>query len=282
MTTIPSLTLNDGHTIPQFGYGTFQVPPEQTAEAVAAALAAGYRHIDTAQMYRNEQGVGEGIRASGLARDDVYVTSKLNTGAHLPVDARRAFDGTLEALGMDYVDLFLIHWPMVLSYGGDFVSTWKVFEELQASGRARSIGVSNFRVVDLQRLLAEADVVPAVNQIEVNPYFANDPLRAFGQEHGILTEAWSPLAQGAVLGEPALLQVAERLGRTPSQVVLRWHVQRGDIVFPKTTSPARMRENLAVFDFELGAGDMAALATIDRGPQGRTGADPDTFDYKPA
>ena len=282
MTTIPSLTLNDGHTIPQFGYGTFQVPPEQTTEAVAAALAAGYRHIDTAQMYRNEQGVGEGIRASGLARDDVYVTSKLNTGAHLPVDARRAFDGTLEALGMDYVDLFLIHWPMVLSYGGDFVSTWKVFEELQASGRARSIGVSNFRVVDLQRLLAEADVVPAVNQIEVNPYFANDPLRAFGQEHGILTEAWSPLAQGAVLGEPALLQVAERLGRTPSQVVLRWHVQRGDIVFPKTTSPARMRENLAVFDFELGAGDMAALATIDRGPQGRTGADPDTFDYKPA
>ena len=282
MTTIPSLTLNDGNLIPQVGYGTFQVPPAETAAAVAAALDAGYRHVDTAQMYGNEAEVGEGIRASGLAREDVYVTTKLNTGAHLPDDARAAFDGSLEALGTDYVDLFLIHWPMVLSYGGDFISTWKVFEELQADGRARSIGVSNFRIVDLQRLLAETDVVPVVNQIEVNPYFTNDPLRTFGLEHGILTEAWSPLAQGAVFGEAALRQVAERHGRSVPQVIMRWHIQRGDIVFPKTMSPERMRENLGVFDFELGADDMAAIATIDRGPHGRTGADPDTFDYKPA
>ena len=281
MTTIPNLTLNDGHAIPQLGFGTFQVPPGKTAATVRAALDAGYRHIDTAEMYDNEAGVGEAVRASSLAREDVFITSKLNTGAHLPDEARRAFEGTLQALGTDYVDLFLIHWPMVLSYGGDFVSTWKVLEEFKADGRARSIGVSNFRVRDLQRLLDETDVIPAVNQIEVNPYFTNDPLRRFGHEHGILTEAWSPLAQGAALGEPALLQVAERAGRTPSQVIVRWHLQRGDIVFPKTISPERMRENLSVLDFELGPDDMAALATIDRGPGGRTGADPETFDYKP-
>jgi 2,5-diketo-D-gluconate reductase A len=282
MTAIPDLKLNDGHTIPQLGYGTYQVPPAETAGAVRAALQTGYRHLDTAEMYDNEAGVGEGVRASGLPREDVYITSKLSNGAHLPDDARRAFDGTLRALDMDYVDLFLIHWPMVLSYGGDFVSTWKVLQEFKADGRARSIGVSNFRVEDLERLLAETDVPPAVNQIEAHPYFSNDALRAFGAEHGILTEAWSPLAQGAVLDEPALVRIAERLGRTTSQVVLRWHLQRGDIVFPKTSSPERMRENLSVFDFELGPDDLATLATIDRGPQGRTGPDPDTFDYKPA
>ena len=282
MTTIPNLTLNDGHAIPQLGFGTFQVPPGKTAATVRAALDAGYRHIDTAQMYDNEAGVGEAVRASGLAREDVFITSKLNTGAHLPDEARRAFEGTLQALGTDYVDLFLIHWPMVLSYGGDFVSTWKVLEEFKTDGRARSIGVSNFRVQDLQRLLDETDVIPAVNQIEVNPYFANDPLRRFGHEHGILTEAWSPLAQAAVLGEPALLRVAQRLDRKPAQIVMRWHIQRGDVVFPKTMSPERMRENLGIFDFALDAEDMTTLATIDRGPDGRTGADPDTFDYKPA
>jgi len=282
MTAIPDLKLNDGHTIPQLGYGTYQVPPAETAGAVRAALQTGYRHIDTAEMYDNEAGVGEGVRASGLARDDVYITSKLSNGAHLPDDARRAFDGTLQALGMDYVDLFLIHWPMVLSYSGDFVSTWKVLQEFKADGRARSIGVSNFRVEDLERLLAETDVAPAVNQIEAHPYFNNDALRAFGGEHGILTEAWSPLAQGAVLDEPAPVRIAERLGRTTSQGVLRWHVQRGDIVFPKTISSERMRENLSVYDFELGPDDLATLATIDRGPQGRTGPHPDTFDYKPA
>jgi len=282
MHAIPDLTLNDGQRIPQLGYGTFQVPPEETAAAVRAALDAGYRHIDTAQLYHNERGVGEGVRDSGLARNDVYVTTKLSTGAHVPDDTRRAFDGSLEALGTDHVDLFLIHWPMVLSYGGDFVSTWRVLEEFKADGRARSIGVSNFRIVDLQRLLEETGTIPAVNQIEVNPYFSNDPLRAFGHEHGIITEAWSPLAQGAALGEPAVQQVAARRGQTASQVIMRWHIERGDIVFPKTMSPERMRENLDVFDFALEAEDLVALATIDRGPGGRTGADPDTFDYKPA
>ena len=282
MTMIPRLTLNDGHTIPQLGFGTFQVPPAQTAETVRAALEVGYRHIDTAQMYDNEAGVGAGLRASGLPREDVFVTTKLNTGAHLPNDARRAFEGSLATLGMDYVDLFLIHWPMVRSYGGDFVSTWQVLEEFKADGHARSIGVSNFRIVDLERLLAETNVVPAVNQIEVNPFFANDPLRQLGRDHGILTEAWSPLAQGAALSEPVVIAIAQRLGRTPAQVVNRWHIQRGDILFPKTMSVARMRENLAVFDFELSDADMAGIATIDRGPEGRTGANPDTFDYKPA
>jgi 2,5-diketo-D-gluconate reductase A len=281
MNAIPDLTLNDGQRIPQLGYGTFQVPPAETAAAVRAALDAGYRHIDTAQLYHNERGVGEGVRDSGLARSDVYITTKLSTGAHVPDDARRAFDGSLEALATDYVDLFLIHWPMVRSYGGDFVSTWRVLEGFKADGRARSIGVSNFRIVDLQRLLEETETIPAVNQIEVNPYFTNDPLRAFGHEHGIITEAWSPLAQGAALGEPAVQEVAARRGRTASQVIVRWHIERGDIVFPKTMSPERMRENLAVFDFALGAEDLAALATIDRGPGGRTGADPDTFDYRP-
>jgi 2,5-diketo-D-gluconate reductase A len=281
-TPVPTIQLSDSAAIPQLGFGVFQVPPADTAAVVAEALETGYRHIDTAQMYRNERGVGEGLRASGLPRDQVWITSKLNNGYHRPDDARRAFDTTLAELGMDYVDLFLIHWPMVLSYGGDFVSTWKVLQEFKADGRARSIGVSNFRVEDLERLLAETDVPPAVNQIEAHPYFSNDALRAFGAEHGILTEAWSPLAQGAVLDEPALVRIAERLGRTTSQVVLRWHLQRGDIVFPKTSSPERMRENLSVFDFELGPDDLATLATIDRGPQGRTGPDPDTFDYKPA
>lgn len=281
MTSVPELELNDGHTMPQLGFGTFQVPPAQTAGIVQAALEVGYRHIDTAQMYDNERGVGVGLGASGLARADVFITTKLNTGAHRPDDARRALEGSLVDLGMDYVDLCLIHWPMVRSYGGDFVSTWKVLEEFRADGRARSIGVSNFRIVDLERLLEEADVVPAVNQIEAHPFFANDPLRRFGREHGILTEAWSPLAQGAVLGEPVLTAIADRSGRTPAQVVGRWHIQRGDILFPKTMSVARMRENLAVFDFELSDADMAAIATIDRGPDGRTGPNPDTFDYKP-
>jgi 2,5-diketo-D-gluconate reductase A len=278
--TIPTLTLNDGNAIPQLGFGTWQVPADEAADAVQAALEAGYHHIDTAQLYHNERAVGQGIRASGVPREDVFLTTKLSTSRHLPDDARRAFDQSLLDLGTDYVDLFLIHWPMVRSYGGDFISTWEVFEEFKADGRARSIGVSNFRIVDLERLLAEAGVQPAVNQIEVNPFFTNEPLRAFGKEHGILTEAWSPLAVGAALVEPTVVEVAERLGRTPAQVVLRWHLQRGDVLFPKTMSPARMRENLDVFSFELGAEDVSAIATLDRGEAGRTGPHPDTFDYR--
>ena len=281
MTSIPDLTLNDDHTIPQLGFGTYLVPPEKTAELVRAALETGYRHIDTAEMYDNEGGVGEGLRVSGLARDKVYITSKLSNAWHLPDDARRAFDATLADLGSDHVDLFIIHWPLPTRYDGDFVSTWKVLEEFQRDGRARSIGVSNFQIAHLERLAEETGTVPAVNQIEVHPYLTNDELRAYGQTHGIVTEAWSPLARGKVLADPIVTGIAERLKRTPSQVVLRWHVQRGDVVFPKTMSMARMRENLDLFGFELDANDLEAITSLDRGEAGRIGPHPDTIDWIP-
>ena len=281
MTSIPDLTLNDDHTIPQLGFGTYLVPPEKTAESVRAALETGYRHIDTAEMYDNEGGVGEGLRVSGLARDKVYITSKLSNAWHLPDDARRAFDATLADLGSDHVDLFIIHWPLPTRYDGDFVSTWKVLEEFQRDGRARSIGVSNFQIAHLERLAEETGTVPAVNQIEVHPYLTNDELRAYGQTHGIVTEAWSPLARGKVLADPIVTGIAERLKRTPSQVVLRWHVQRGDVVFPKTMSMARMRENLDLFGFELDANDLEAITGLDQGEAGRIGPHPDTFDWIP-
>src|SRR3954449_1388869 len=193
MTSIPSITLNDGHSIPQLGFGVFQIDPEDTAVAVGTALEVGYRHIDTAEMYGNEQGVGEAVRASGLDRDEVFITSKLANGAHRPDDARRAFERTFSELGLEHVDLFLIHWPLPALYGGDFVSTWKTLEEFKADGRARSIGVSNFQVDHLERLAAECDVVPAVNQIELHPYFLNDEVHEYGREHGIATDAWSPI-----------------------------------------------------------------------------------------
>ena len=279
--TVPALTLNDGTTIPQLGFGVFQIPPQDTEAAVTRALEVGYRHIDTAEMYGNEAGVGAAVAASGLARDEVYLTSKLNNGFHRPEDARRAFDDTLKALGTDYVDLFLIHWPLPTRYGGDFVSTWNTLIEFQADGRARSIGVSNFQPDHLARLARETPVVPAVNQIEVHPYFGNEQVRAADAEAGILTEAWSPIAQGDVLDDPVVTDIAGRLDRTASQVVLRWHVQRGDIIFPKTTHEERMRENFAIFDFELSPEDMAAITGLDRGPAGRRGPDPDTFDWIP-
>jgi 2,5-diketo-D-gluconate reductase A len=281
MITVPTIELNDGTAIPQLGFGVFQVDPGETAEAVTRALETGYRHIDTAEMYRNEKGVGEGIRASGLDRDDVYITSKLNNGYHRPDDARQAFEGTLSALGYDSVDLFLIHWPLPTLYDGDYVSTWKVLEEFKADGRARSIGVSNFQVAHLERLAAEADVVPAVNQIELHPYFLNGDVRAYGEANGIATEAWSPIAQGDVLDDPVIAGIAERLGRTPAQVVLRWHIQRDSIVFPKSVSPERMRENFELFDFELDAGDMEQIDGLDRGESGRRGPHPDRFAYVP-
>jgi len=279
--TVPALTLNDASTIPQLGFGVFQIPPADTEAAVSQALEVGYRHIDTAQMYGNEKGVGGAVAASGLAREDVYVTSKLNNGFHRPDDARRAFDATLTALGTDHVDLFLIHWPLPTRYDGDFVSTWNTLIEFQSDGRARSIGVSNFQVDHLARLAEETSVVPAVNQIEVHPYFGNEAVRAADAAAGILTEAWSPIAQGDVLGDPAVTAIADRLGRTPSQVVLRWHVQRGDIVFPKTTHVERMRENFAIFDFALTDDDVAALTALDRGEAGRRGPNPSTFDWIP-
>jgi 2,5-diketo-D-gluconate reductase A len=281
MCAVPTIELNDGHTIPQLGFGVFQIDPDETAAAVTTAVDAGYRHIDTAEMYRNEQGVGEAVRASGLGRDEVFITSKLNNGFHEPDEARRAFEGTLTALGLDHVDLFLIHWPLPTLYDGDFVSTWKTLEEFKADGRARSIGVSNFQAEHLRRLAAEADVVPAVNQIELHPYFLNEEVRAYGEEHGIATEAWSPIAQGAVLDDPVITRIAGRLDRSPAQVVLRWHIQRESIVFPKSVTPERIRENFALFDFELEPGDVEAISALDQGERGRTGPNPDRFAYVP-
>jgi 2,5-diketo-D-gluconate reductase A len=276
MSDVPSIQLNNGRPIPQFGLGVFLVPPEDTVETVAEALRAGYRHIDTAEMYGNEKEVGRAIAESGLHRDDVYITSKLNNGYHLPDDARRAFDETLAALGIDQIDLFLIHWPLPTRYGGDFVSTWKTLEEFYRDGRARSIGVSNYHAHHLNRLFAETEIVPAVNQIEVHPYLVQDELRAFCADHQIAVEAWSPLGRGAVLQDPTITEIASRTGKTAAQVVLRWHIERGDIVFPKSTRPERIAENLDIFDFSLDTRDIAAISALNRNE--RVGPDPETFD----
>jgi 2,5-diketo-D-gluconate reductase A len=276
VTRIPDILLSNGQTIPQFGFGVFQIPPADTARAVTTALEAGYRHIDTAEGYGNEKEVGEAIDGSGLDRADVFITSKLNNGCHRPDDARGAFDRTLGALGSDYVDLFLIHWPLPTKYDGDYVSTWQTLEEFYRDGRARSIGVSNFQPHHIRRLHEECEVPPAVNQIEVHPYFTQSEVRAFCGEHQIAVEAWAPLAQGAVLSDPTIDAIARRVGKTPAQVVLRWHIERGDIVFPKSVTPARIRENVDIFDFELSGEDVEAITALDRGE--RIGPDPDTFD----
>ena len=279
MTAVPDVTLNNGRTIPQFGFGVFQIKPDDTAKAVTEALEAGYRHIDTAEMYGNEKEVGTAIAKSGLDRADVYVTSKLNNGFHRPDDARRAFAGSLEALGFDYLDLFLIHWPLPTRYGGDYVSTWQTLEEFYRDGRARSIGVSNFQPHHLRRLHGESEITPAVNQIEVHPYLTQDDVRAFCAEHQIAVEAWSPLAQGLVLDDPTIVSIAKAVGKTPAQVVLRWHIERGDIVFPKSVTPARIRENFDIFDFELSGEDVEAITALNKNQ--RTGPDPDKFDWIP-
>ena len=280
--SVPTITLNDGNTIPQLGFGVFQIPPKDTAEAVAVALDAGYRHIDTAEMYGNERGVGEAVASSGVDRGDVFITSKLNNGFHEPNEARRAFAQTLTELGTDYIDLFLIHWPLPTLYDGDFVSTWKTLEEFKADGRARSIGVSNFQVDHLERLAAETETVPAVNQIELQPYFHNADVDAYGRVNGIHTEAWAPIAQGKVLKDKTLIEIGERIGKSPAQVALRWHIQRGNIVFPKSTTPSRIKENFALFDFELDAGDVAKIDALDQGEAGRDGPNPSVFDYVPS
>jgi 2,5-diketo-D-gluconate reductase A len=275
VTAIPDVTLNNGQQIPQLGFGVFLIEPQDTVAAVSTALEAGYRHIDTAEMYGNEQEVGEAIRRSGLERGEIYITSKLNNDAHEPDDARRAFDESLKALGLDYLDLFLIHWPLPTRYDGDFVSTWRTLEEFYREGRARSIGVSNFQPHYLRRLHGESEIIPAVNQIEVNPYLTQDELRGFCAEHQIAVEAWSPLGRGNVLEDPEIATIARRAAKTPAQVVLRWHIQRGDIVFPKSVTASRIRENIDIFDFGLSADEVEAITALNRNE--RTGPNPDKF-----
>lgn len=281
MTTIdvPAIALNNGVEIPQLGFGVFQIEPEDTVEAVSQALDVGYRHIDTAQMYGNEREVGEAIAKSGIDPAEIFVTSKLNNGFHAYDDALKAFDGTLAALGKERIDLFLIHWPLPTI--GDFTETWRALEKVYAEGRARSIGVSNFQVNHLERLRNQCTVLPVINQIELHPYLTQAELRGYGQEHSIATEAWSPIAQGGeLLSDPTVTGIATALDRSPAQVVLRWHVQLGNIVFPKSTHRERMAENFAIFDFELSDDDMAAVSGMDRDE--RTGPDPDVFDYVPS
>ncbi len=275
MTAIPGIMLNNGKTIPQFGFGVFQIRPDDTVEAVTTALQAGYRHIDTAEMYRNEKQVGDAIAKSGLDRADVFVTSKLSNDAHRPDDARKAFDESLAALGTDHVNLFLIHWPLPTRYGGDFVSTWKTLEEFYRDGRARSIGVSNFQPHHLRRLHEETEIRPAVNQIELHPFLTQEDVAGFCAEHQIAVESWSPIAQGGVLDDPEIVSIASRAGKTPAQVVLRWHIERGFIVFPKSVTPARIRENIDIFDFELSGEDVERISALNRNE--RTGPDPDKF-----
>ena len=277
MTAIPQIMLNNGRTIPQLGFGVFLIEPENTTEAVTLALQAGYRHIDTAQGYGNEREVGEAIAKSGLDRGDVFITSKLANDSHRPDDARLAFDVSLDALGFDYLDLFLIHWPLPTRYDGDYVSTWQTLEEFYRDGRARSIGVSNFQPHHLRRLHAECEITPAADQIEVHPYLTQQPVREFCAEHPIAIEAWSPLARGGdLLSDPVVVSIAQAAGKTPAQVVLRWHIERGDIVFPKSVTPARIKENIDIFDFELSGQDVETITSLNRDQ--RTGPDPDKFD----
>jgi 2,5-diketo-D-gluconate reductase A len=277
-TAVPTITLNNGVEIPQLGFGVFQIEPESTREATLTALEVGYRHIDTAEMYGNEKEVGQAVRESGIDRGEIFVTSKLNNGYHDPDDAMRAFQQSLDVLDIGHIDLFLVHWP--LPGVGDFVETWKAMERMYEGGDVRAIGVSNFKQHHLNRLFAEATVVPAVNQIEIHPYLTQDDLRDFDREHGIATEAWSPIAQGKVLKDPVLVRIAERLGVSTAQVTLRWHIQRGDIVFPKSVTPERVQENFEIFDFELTDADMTDITTLNKDE--RTGPDPDTFNYIPS
>ncbi|MDT8913804.1 aldo/keto reductase [Amycolatopsis sp. PS_44_ISF1] len=270
---VPEIELNNGVAIPQFGFGVFQIPPEDTAEAVRTALEAGYRHLDTAQLYDNEQGVGQGIRQSGLPREEIFVTTKLANDAQGHDNAITALEGSLQRLGLEQVDLYLIHWP--LPHQDKYVRTWQGFEELLHAGKTRAIGVSNFQIAHLERLAEESGTVPAVNQIELHPALQQAELREYHRAHGIVTEAWSPLAQGEVLEEQVLTELAGKFGKTAAQVVLRWHLQIGNVVFPKSKTPDRIRENIDVFDFELSDEDIDAIGRLDAGH--RTGFDPDTF-----
>jgi 2,5-diketo-D-gluconate reductase A len=270
---VPRIALAGDVRIPQLGYGVFQVPPEITADVTTRALQAGYRHIDTAAAYRNETGVGQAFRASGLAREDVFVTTKCFNDDHGFEEAKRACRASLDRLELDHVDLYLIHWPVPSQ--DRYVETWKALVELQQEGLTRAIGVSNFQPAHLRRIIDETGVTPAINQVELHPRLQQPGLRREHAELGIVTEAWSPLAQGALLDDPVIRGLAEAHGRTPAQVVLRWHLQLGNVVIPKSVTPGRIEENFDLFGFELDAADMEAIAALDRGE--RIGPDPDTF-----
>ncbi|MFC7221422.1 aldo/keto reductase [Streptomyces polyrhachis] len=278
MHIVPSITLNNGVAMPQLGFGVWQVPDAGATAAVSEALEVGYRSIDTAEIYENERGTGRALASSGIAREDLFVTTKLWNTAKQAWDrdaVLRAFDASLERLGLDYVDLYLIHWPRALR--DDYVTIWRVFGEIAQSGRARAVGVSNFKPQNLERLIEEAGLTPAVNQIELHPYFQQAELRAFDQRHGIATESWSPLGQGKdVLADETIGAIAAAHGVTPAQAVIRWHLQLGNIVIPKSVTPARIKENFDVFDFELSPEEMAAIAGLETGK--RLGPDPDDFD----
>ena len=275
MAQVPSIRLNNGIEIPQLGFGVFQVPPDEVIEPVTTAIRAGYRLLDTAAAYQNEEGVGKAIADAGVPREELFITTKLWNADQGYDNALRAFDASLQKLGIDQVDLYLIHWP--LPKRDRYVETWKALEKIYADGRARAIGVSNFTERHLNRLLDETDVVPAVNQVELHPRLPQEELRAFHAQHGIATEAWSPIGQGkGLLDDPVIGAIAERVGKSPAQVVLRWHVQLGNLVIPKSVTPSRIRENIDVFDFELSAADLGALTALGSGD--RVGPDPEEFD----
>ena len=269
--TIPSIKLNNGVEIPQVGFGVWQIPDPETAKAVNAAIEAGYRSIDTAAIYGNEAGVGQGIAESGIAREDLFITTKLWNEKQGYESTLKAFDRSMRKLDLDYLDLYLIHWP--LPARDLYFETWKAFEKLYAEGRIRAICVSNFLPEHLQRLIAGSDTVPAVNQIELHPQLQQAELRAFDAEHGIATEAWSPLAKGqSLLQDPVLTQLGKKYGKSPAQIVLRWHTQLGTIVIPKSVTPSRIRENIDIFDFELSTDDLAQIVRLNTNT--RTGGDP--------
>jgi 2,5-diketo-D-gluconate reductase A len=271
--TVPTVTLSDGEQIPQLGFGVFQVPPADTADITTRALLAGYRHIDTAAAYRNEAGVGQAVHAAGLQRDDVYITTKCFNDDHGFEQAKRALHASLQRLEMEHVDLYLIHWPVPSQ--DQYVETWQALVELQQEGLTRSIGVSNFQPTHLERIIAETGVTPVVNQVELHPYFQQTGLRREHEDLNIVTEAWSPLAQGKVVDDPALVAIAEAHGVTTGQVTIRWHLQLGNVVFPKSVTQERIEQNFDVFGFTLTAAEMDAIAALDAGD--RIGPDPDTF-----
>ncbi|MBO3758211.1 aldo/keto reductase [Ciceribacter sp. L1K22] len=276
MTDQPMITLNDGNAIPQVGLGVWQTPNDEAAPAVKAALDAGYRHVDTAAVYENEEGVGEGIRQSGVSRGDIFLTTKLWNGDQGYDQTLKAFDASLKRLGTDYVDLYLIHWPS--PNRGLFVDTWKAFVKLKEEGRVKSIGVSNFYPEHIEKIVGETGVVPVINQIELHPDFQQKTARAFHEKHAIATQSWSPLGQGKLLNNPVIGKIATRLGRTPAQVIIRWHIEKGLVVIPKSVTPSRIRENFQVFDFGLPAADIAALDALDS-KDARIGPDPKTATF---